>query len=191
MSQPYLGQIEAFPYNFVPKNWLACAGQLLPINQYQALFALVGTTYGGNGTTNFQLPDLRGRVALGQGNGGGLTPRVTGEILGETNHTLLVSELPTHIHTMAAASTAATTSDVATPGPSVVLANPTYTVTVAPPPPDPTTAAFNLYATGTANTPLDPTAIGLTGGSQPHPNMMPYLALQFCIAMSGIFPSRN
>jgi microcystin-dependent protein len=191
MSQPYLGQIEAFPYGFVPKNWLACAGQLLPINQYQALFALLGTTYGGNGTTNFQLPDLRGRAAVGQGNGAGLTPRVIGETLGETNHTLLISELPAHNHMMAAASTAPTASDVATPGPTVVLANATYTVTIAPPPPAPTTAAMNLYASGNVNTPLAPTAIGQAGGSQPHPNMMPYLALQFCIAMSGIFPSRN
>ena len=192
MSEPYLGQIEAFPYGFIPKNWLACAGQLLPLNQYQALFALLGTTYGGNGTTNFQLPDLRGRLAMGQGNGNGLKPRVLGGTFGEVNHTLLVTEMPQHAHVLQTTARGATTANVGVPAPNVVLANPTYTVTVTPPPSTPTPpTALNIYVAGPANTTLAPTAVAMTGGNQPHPNLMPFLALQFCIATSGLFPSRN
>jgi microcystin-dependent protein len=183
MSQPYLGQIEAFPYGFVPKNWAPCQGQLLPIAQNTALFSLLGTTYGGNGTTTFQLPDLRGRVAMGQGNGVGLTPRVIGEITGEENHTILITETPMHSHALNTAPNAPILNNSDIPGPAKVLGNATGSGSnviqpYAPAPPAP-------------NVVMAPTAITSTTGNQAHANMMPYLGLRFCIAMSGIFPSRN
>jgi microcystin-dependent protein len=186
VSTPYLGQIEAFPFNFVPKNWLPCSGQILPINQYQALFSLLGTTYGGNGTQTFALPNLQGRVAMGQGNGSGLTPRVIGETVGEANHTILLTETPTHNHGLVTAPAGVTTNNTDVPSATVVLGS-----------------ATGLQGTGSipvnpyAATPPAPSvtmaggAVGLNPGGQPHSNMMPYLALQFCIAMSGEYPSRN
>jgi microcystin-dependent protein len=184
MSEPYLGQIEAFPYNFVPKGWAACQGQLMAIQANTALFSVLGTTYGGDGIRTFALPDLRGRVAMGQGNGAGLTPRVIGEQLGETTHTILLSEMPAHSHTLNTAPSA--TGNIDTPGPTVVLANATGkqggdTITVTPyaaVPPVPSVA-------------MAPTAIAMSTGGQPHENMMPYLALQFCIAITGIYPTRG
>jgi microcystin-dependent protein len=186
MAQPYLGQIEAFPYGFAPRNWQPCQGQLLPINQYQALFALLGTTYGGDGRTNFALPDLRGRVAMGQGNGAGLTPRVIGETVGEENHTVLLTETPMHGHLLNAAPNGAVASNVDNPGSTVGLGNATGLEGTSAIP-------INPYATVPPNpaTPMAPTAITMNNGSQSHNNMMPFLGLQFCIAMSGIFPSRN
>jgi microcystin-dependent protein len=186
MSQPYLGQIEAFPFNFAPKNWQPCQGQLLPINQNQALFSLLGTTYGGDGRTTFALPDLRGRAAMGQGNGGGLTQRVIGQIAGEENHTVTLPETPMHTHTFNTAPNGATTGNVDTPGPTMTLGNATGLQGTAPIP-------INPYAVvpPAPATPLAPTAIALNNGGQPHNNMMPFLVLEFCIAMSGIFPSRN
>jgi microcystin-dependent protein len=186
MSQPYLGQIEAFPYGFIPKGWQACQGQLLPISQFQPLFALIGISYGGNGTNNFALPDLRGRVAMGQGSGVGLTPRVVGETVGEENHTILTAEMPTHNHGLNTAPNAATANNTDIPGNSVVLASATGMQGTTP-------ITINPYATTPPlpATSLDPTAIGLNAGGQAHANMMPYLGLQFCIAMTGIFPSRN
>ena len=186
MSQPYLGQIEAFPFNFAPKGWQPCQGQLLSISQNQALFALLGTTYGGNGTTTFALPDLRGRIAMGQGNGSGLTPRVIGEQVGEENHTILLTETPSHNHPVNTAPNASTAENVDTPSSSVALAtatgvqgsNPLIINPYIATPPAPTAA-------------LAPSAITPTSGGQPHSNMMPSLALEFCIAMSGIFPSRS
>jgi microcystin-dependent protein len=160
-----------------------CAGQLLPINQYQAMFSLLGTTYGGNGVNTFGLPDLRGRLAMGQGNGSGLTPRVIGETGGEVNHTLLITETPIHTHTLNAAQNVS--SPVNTPSSSVVLSQTAGRAAGGG------TLTVNLYASDTApSQPMVSTAVGVTGG-QPHSNMMPYLALNFCIAMSGLFPSRN
>jgi microcystin-dependent protein len=184
MSEPYLGQIEAFPYNFVPKGWAACQGQLLAIQVNTALFSVLGTTYGGDGIRTFALPDLRGRVAMGQGNGSGLSPVVIGEQLGETTHTILVTEVPAHSHTLNTAPSA--TGSVDTPSSAVVLATATGkqggdTITVTPyaaVPPSPSVA-------------MAPTAITPNVGSQPHNNMMPYLALQFCIATAGIYPARG
>lgn len=186
MSQPYLGQIEAFPYGFIPRNWLACSGQLLPVNQYQALFALLGVTYGGNGSTNFALPDLRGRMAMGQGNGSGLTPRVIGQTLGEQNHTILITETPAHTHSVNTAARSAVGNNTNIPSGSVVLGSATGLQGTNP-------LTVSPYAT----VPPNPTVtmggaqIGQNNGGQPHPNTMPYLCLQFCIAMSGTFPSRN
>ena len=162
---------------------MACQGQLLSITQNNALFALLGTTYGGNGTTNFPLPDLQGRVAMGQGNGLGLTPRVIGEIDGEENHTILITETPMHTHPLNTAPNASTANNIDTPSAAMVLANATGTGSnvihpYALTPPAPTV-------------PMAPTAIASTSGGQAHANMMPYLGLRFCIAMSGIFPSRS
>lgn len=186
MSQPYLGQIEAFPFNFTPKGWQPCQGQLLAISQNQALFALLGTTYGGNGTTNFALPDLRGRVAMGQGNGNGLTSRILGEQLGEETHTILITETPAHNHTVNTAPNASTANNVDTPSGTVVLATATGTQGSTP-------LTINPYAPTppAPNTALAASAIVANNGGQSHSNMMPCLALQFCIAMSGIFPTRS
>jgi microcystin-dependent protein len=186
MSEPYLGQIEAFPFGFAPRGWQPCSGQLLPINQNQALFSLLGTTYGGNGVQTFALPDLRGRIAMGQGNGAGMTPRVIGETLGEENHTILITETPMHSHSLMTAANADTTKNVNVPSSTVVLGSATglasgSSITISPyaaTPPPPTV-------------PLNAGAIGLNNGGQAHNNMMPYTCLQFCIAMQGIFPSRD
>ena len=186
MSEPYLGQIEAFPYNFVPRNWLPCQGQLLPIAQYQALFALLETTYGGNGRNTFALPDLRGRVAIGQGNGANLTPRVIGEQVGEECHTIVVDETSTHTHSLMTAPNAPTNDNVDTPSSSVVLGSATAMIGSTPAPMTP----FAL-ADGAQTAALDRSALSMTAGSQPHNNLMPYLALAFCIATAGILPSRN
>ena len=186
MSEPYLGQIEAFPFNFVPKGWQPCQGQLLAISQNQALFALLGTTYGGNGTTNFALPDLRGRVAMGQGNGNGLTSRSVGGQIGEENHTILLTETPAHNHTINTAPNASTANNVDTPSNTMVLATATGTQGSTP-------LTVNPYATTppAPNTALAASAIAPNNGGQPHSNVMPFLALQFCIAMTGIFPTRS
>jgi microcystin-dependent protein len=186
MSQPYIGQIELFAFNLVPKGWAPCQGQLMAIQQNAALFSLLGTTYGGDGIRTFALPDLRGRVAMGQGGGGGLSTVEMGEVQGEANHTILISEMPAHSHALNTAPAASTDTNSAIPSSTMVLANAigkdggnTFAVSpYAAVPPAPSVA-------------MAPTAITPSGGSQPHNNMMPYLALGFCIALSGIFPSRN
>jgi microcystin-dependent protein len=185
MASPYLGQIESFPYGFAPKNWAFCAGQLLSIQQNTALFSLLGTTYGGNGIQTFALPDLRGRVAMGQGNGPGLTPRSIGESFGEVNHTIIYTEMPMHTHTLNTASNSSTANNTDTPSTTVVLGNATGTMGNSG------TLTVTPYAATNPNVTMAPTAIGVSGGSQPHNNMMPYLGMQFCIALSGIFPSRS
>jgi microcystin-dependent protein len=184
MSQPFVGQIEAFAFGFAPRGWAPCQGQLLPINQNQALFSLLGTTYGGDGRSTFALPDLRGRVAMGQGNGAGLTPRVIGETVGEEAHTLLSTEIPSHSHSLMTAPNAATANNVDNPGPTVVLGPATATQgTISIP--------INPYTAANPTTPLAPSAITPNNGGQPHSNMMPFLVLEFCISLTGIFPSRN
>ncbi|MDR3537745.1 MAG: tail fiber protein [Acetobacteraceae bacterium] len=184
MAEPYLGQIEIFAFGFAPRNWLLCAGQTLPINQYQALFSLIGTTYGGNGINTFQLPNLQSRIAIGQGSGAGLTPRVLGEVGGEENHTLLVTETPPHTHPINAAAKAVVANNVDAPGNTVVLAATTGKDKAGG------TLTVNLYVTDQQPNQVMGPAIGMTGG-QPHPNQMPYTVLNYCIATSGIFPSRN
>jgi microcystin-dependent protein len=165
MSTPFLGEIRIFSFNFPPKGWAQCNGQLLPINQNQALFALLGTFYGGNGQTTFALPDFRGRAPIHQGQG-----YTIGQNGGEYSHTLNMAEMPQHTHLAAAAA-------------SANLASP----------------AGNLPGKGTSqpfyatqpNTTLNATSVTNTGGSQPHANIQPYLALNICIALQGIFPSQN
>jgi microcystin-dependent protein len=171
MSQPYLGQIAVFGFNFNPRGYALCNGQLLPINQNQALFSLLGTTYGGNGIQTFALPNLQSRVAVGAGQGPGLSSYSLGQVGGEENHTLLQSEMPQHVHALQASNVAG-----ATPSPSgASLAQP----------------STKMYSTATSLTALAPASIATAGGSQPHSNIQPYLIINFCIALQGIFPSRN
>ena len=167
MAEPFLSEIRIMSFNFAPKGWAQCNGQLLPINQNQALFSLLGTTYGGNGQTTFGLPDLRGRVPIHMGSG-----HTLGELGGEQAHTLSISELPTHTHTATATSN---NGGVIIPTGNL-LAGGTPQEYHAP---DANLAAMNA---GT---------LANTGGSQPHENMQPYLTLTFCIALQGIFPSQN
>jgi microcystin-dependent protein len=166
MASPFIGEIRLFGFHFQPVGWAFCRGQLLSIAQNTALFALLGTTYGGNGTTTFGLPNLQGRVAVGFGNGPGLSPVDLGEMAGAETVTLTSPQLPSHSHTMTGATGAATTN------------RPTGAFS----------GAGNLYST-TDNVAMGPT--GATGGSQPHENRQPYLGLNYCIALQGIFPSRN
>jgi microcystin-dependent protein len=185
MSQPYLGEIEIFSFGFAPKYWAQCNGQLMAIQQNQALFALLGTTFGGDGHRTFALPDLRGRIPIGQGHGAGLTPRVIGETAGETQHTLLSFETPSHVHSLNANANPTAGSNTSVPGPTVVLAT-TAGVDKHNQP-----LTINLYAADSApNQAMAPAAIGPVGG-MPHNNIMPNLAVNFCIALVGIFPSRN
>ena len=165
MAEPFLSEIRMFSFGFPPKSWALCDGQLLPINQNQALFSLLGTTYGGDGRVNFGLPDLRARVPIHTGSG-----HTLGERGGEQAHTLSISELPTHVHTAVASSTNAN---------SIV---PTGNVLAA---------ANNLYTGPTNLTALMPGTVANVGGSQAHLNMQPFLTLSFCIALQGIFPSPN
>lgn len=170
MSDRYLGQISIFPFQFAPKSFAKCDGQLLPINQNQALFALLGTTYGGNGQTTFALPNLRGRVAIGQGQGAGLTSRTMGESAGEAAHTLTQQEMPQHNHMAHFASDTSQMSPKAHYWAGDTVGNVTF-------------------ASNTDNTSLSSGAIATAGGSQPHENRQPHLVLNFCIALTGIFPS--
>ena len=177
MSEPFLAEIRMVGFNFAPRGWALCNGQLLPINQNQALFALLGTTYGGNGQTTFALPDLRGRVPIHTGSAGGAS-RALGERGGQETHTLSPAEMPAHRHPLQAASGDASQ---ATPAGGV------YGGTAGAGTPE---SAF--YApSGSASEALHGETVASTGGGQPHGNMQPYTALQFAIALQGIFPSPN
>ncbi len=178
MSDPFMSEIRMFSFNFPPKGWAACNGQLLPVTQNQALFSLVGITYGGNGTTNFALPNLQGRVPLDQGNGFSM-----GQSGGEVSHTLAVAEIPPHTHTlMASAAVDPKPGTGVVPGPGVSLAEAVAATS-------PTTPVAN-FGTGTPSLPFAANAIGQTGG-QPHPNQQPFTVLNFCMALQGLYPSRN
>ena len=172
MGNPFMGEIKIVAFNFAPKGWALANGQQLPINQNQALFSLFGTTYGGNGQTTFALPDLRGRVATHVGNG--LTQ---GEAAGEAVHTVTISEMPAHTHFFMANSADGDTDKPFGPAPA----------------PKGSLGALNAgYITGSNNlTTLAPTQITNVGGSQPHENRQPFLVLNFCVALVGIFPSHN
>ena len=182
MSQPYLGQITMFGGNFAPRGWALCQGQLLPISQYAALFSILGTSFGGNGTTNFGLPDLRGRVPVHPGTGAGLSTYVMGEMTGQEHITLSSSNMPEHNHLVNAVTGGG--SSQTTPQNTLPAA-----VTVSHPVPEfPTT---NVYSSATGNTTMNPTMIGEAGGSTPHTLIQPVLAINFIISLVGIFPSRN
>lgn len=171
-QDPFIGEIRLVPYNFAPRGWAFCEGQLLPIAQNQALFSLLGTTYGGDGRTTFALPDLRGRVAISEGQGPGLSPRILGERGGEQAHTLTFAELPSHSHEAGAH---AGNGSAAAPNGLLPARNP---------------AGTPAYGHG-QDTVLGAGAVLPAGGNQPHNNMQPYLTLHYIIALQGIFPSRN
>ncbi len=170
MSNPYVGEIRLFAGNFEPIGWMFCRGQLLSIANNPVLFALIGTTYGGDGQNTFALPDLQGRVPLHQGRGPGLSPRVIGEEGGTETVTLQAGQMPSHTHALHASASAATGSSPA----GALLA----------------ATAMPSYDTGLAATAMAPGAIGNTGGMQPHDNMAPTLALSYIISLFGIFPSQ-
>lgn len=172
MSDPFIGEIRVFGFNFAPMDWAVCAGQLLSISQNPALFSIIGTQYGGDGMSNFALPNLQGNVALHQGAGPGLTPRTIGEAGGSAAVTLTPAQMPAHGHAAACSNGKGSAY-----GP-----------------------AGNVWATDAgggreyapaANATMAASALAVTGGNQPHDNMQPSLAVNFCIALAGIFPARN
>jgi microcystin-dependent protein len=171
VAEPFLAELRIMSFVFPPKGWALANGQLLPINQNQALFSLLGTTYGGNGQTTFALPNLRGRVPIGVGSGFSL-----GQAGGESSHTVTLNEMPQHIHFVNADTTTAPD-----PGGDVPAANKRLAAS----------APANLYAPFGNPVAMNPGAITNVGGSQPHENRQPLLTLSFCIALQGIFPSQN
>ncbi len=181
MADPLLGQIQIFAFEFTPRTWLPCSGQLLPIAQNSALFSLLGTQYGGNGVQTFALPDLRGRVPVNQGQGAGLSSYPIGQASGTENVTLLTTQMPAHTHTATTTAaqpcqSAAGNSDVPTGG-------------------VPATNSVTKHYASTSNAALGAPTISTTinpaGGNQPHANLPPYLTMNICIAARGVFPSRN
>jgi microcystin-dependent protein len=178
MADQFLGEVRIVPFNFAPYGWATCDGQILPISQNSALFSLLGVNFGGNGTSNFGLPNLQGLTPIGQGDGPGLTPRVIGETGGSADVTLLSTEIPPHSH--------GTSGDTST-ATSLV---PTGCLPAAPVSIDPRNPS-NLYDSGAATTPTYPNDVGPTGNNFPHTNMQPYLSLTFIISLTGIFPARG
>jgi len=174
MSDAFVGEIRLIATNFAPNGWALCNGQLLMISQNTALYALLGTRYGGDGKTTFALPDFRNKVPMQYGQGPGLTNRTLGQTVGSATVTLMTSEVPPHTH----AANAAGAQTTANPQ-GAIWAN-SGGATGRP-----------LYATANASVPMSPQAIGVTGGSQPHNNMQPYVGLNFIIALQGIFPPRG
>jgi microcystin-dependent protein len=176
MADPFVAEIRIFPFNFAPRGWAFCDGQLLPLSQNTALFALLGTTYGGNGQSNFALPNLQGSCAMHPGQGQGLSLRDLGEEGGVETVTLLQSEIPVHTHGVRGAESIAS---VQTPGPTTLIAR--------------LEGGANAYQDNTSSN-LTQTAfqsLAPAGGSLPHNNMQPYLTLNFCIALQGVFPPRG
>jgi len=169
MSEPFLGQLQQFGFNFAPRGWAFCNGQLMSIAQNTALFALLGTTYGGDGQTTFAVPDMRGRISLHMGQGPGLTNREEGEASGNESVTLLSTQMPQHNHLL----NASTGQKLV----SIPAAN--------------NFGASDSFTNATLDSVLDPGTVGLTGGNQPHENRQPFLVINWCIAVEGIFPSRN
>jgi len=171
---PFVAEIRIFPFNFAPKGWAFCDGQLMPISQNTALFSLLGTTYGGDGKSTFALPDMQGNAPMHPGQGQGLSLRDLGEMSGTETVTLLISEIPLHTHSLMAQNTPA---NVTAPGPNVVsLAR---------------SSGGSAYGPVASNVNMAFQALSLAGGSLPHNNMQPYLTLNFCIALQGVFPARQ
>ena len=174
MADPFVAEIRVFPFNFAPKGWAWCDGQLLPLSQNTALFSLLGTTYGGNGKSNFALPDLQGRAPMHPGQGPGLSLHDLGETGGSETVSLLESEIPSHAHALRASSDIA---DLQVPSPARSLAR---------------SQNANAYRnTNQSLTSLSPSALAPTGGDQPHNNMQPYLTFYFNIALQGVVPPRT
>jgi microcystin-dependent protein len=169
MSEPFLAEIKIVAFNFAPRGWAFCDGQILPINQNQSLYSLLGTTYGGDGRTSFALPDLRSRTPIHVGSSNG-TNHSLGQKSGEETHTLSAAEMPAHTHTIQGSGDAATDSAIA----GNVLA-----------------VSTQVYHSPANLTAMDGSTMANVGGGQAHDNMQPYLALNFCIALQGLFPSRN
>ena len=177
---PFLGEIRMVGWNFVANGWALCNGQLMPINQYSALFSLLGTTYGGNGTTTFALPNLQGRVPIHQGTGVGLSPYTIGQSSGSENITLLANQMPRHNHLMGVSNLPGAVSDPT----NALLAQGNSGAGRSP---VPVSNYVSTAATGT----LAPAAISSSGGNQPHSNIQPFLCINFIIALTGIFPPRE
>lgn len=173
MADPFVAEIRIFPFNFAPRGWAFCDGQLLPISQNTALFSLLGTHYGGNGQSNFALPNMQGRVPMHPGQGPGLSLHDLGETGGSDAVTLLQSEIPAHVHGVTVSQGDAI---------SISPANQLFATGVG---------GVNAYADPTSLTQMNPNVLTPAGGSLPHNNMQPYLTLNFCIAMQGIFPPRG
>jgi microcystin-dependent protein len=182
MSNPFLSMIEAFSFNFAPRGWAFCAGQTLPIAQNQALFSLLGTTFGGDGRTTFNLPDLRGRLALAFGQGAGLSSHNLGSAGGEEAHQLLTAEVPTHAHTLNANNNGQT-NGTNTPSSGVAMGS-GYGIETNNP-------VENIYGNSTPSVAMAAGAVSSAGGGAPHENRMPFLAINYCIALQGIFPAQN
>jgi len=179
MSEPFLGEIRMAGFNFAPAGWAFCNGQTLAISQNAALFSLLGTQYGGNGTTTFQLPNMQSRVPIHMGTGAGLSTYVIGEVSGTENVTLLATQMPQHNHLLNVSNVTGTLANPTGAYPAQVNAG----TSRAP-------VDVNAYATS-SNATAAGTAISITGGSQPHSNLQPFLVVNFIIALQGIFPSRN
>lgn len=179
MGTPYLGELRIMSFNFAPKGWAQCNGQLLPINQNQALFSLFGTMYGGNGQTTFGLPDLRGRVPISFGSNS------QGQVGGQETHTINTSEMTQHNHLLMADALTLPANNTSTAGPTTVFGQ-SGGIQVPP-----GSYTVSIYNTAGPNNLIYQGTIGNTGGGQAHANMQPYLVLNICVALQGIFPSRN
>ena len=176
MTEPYVGEIRMFGFGRVPNGWFSCDGSAKPINGYEALYTLIGTTYGGDGQNTFSVPDLRGALPIHQGQGPGLTQRIIGQRAGTETVTLTEAQMPAHTHALVVTSAAASTD---TPGPNTMPG---------------AVSGQNFYVSDVSTaTPLamEPSAISFAGGSQPHENCMPTLTVQYCIAWAGIFPTQS
>lgn len=169
--EPFIGQILLVPYNFAPAGWAFCQGQTMSIAQYATLFSLLGTNYGGNGSTTFNLPDLRGRVPIGSGQGAGLQPYTLGQADGEENVTLITNQMPIHNHLIQAVDD----------DPNSGTPSNSYLANTSP----------SSYSTAAPSILMAPPMVGAAGGNLPHPNLQPYLTLNYIIALVGIFPSRS
>lgn len=172
MSEPFLAEVRIVGFNFAPRGWAFCDGQILPINQNQSLYSLLGTTYGGDGRTSFALPDMRGRTPIHVGRSEGGSEHREGQKSGEETHTLSANEMPQHDHVWGLSKQTAQTNS----GANAIFAD---------------SAPNDVYTVPGNMTPLAPGIITNVGGGQAHNNMMPYIALNFCIALQGLFPSRN
>ena len=180
MADPFVAEIRIFPFNFAPSGWAMCNGQLLPLSQNTALFSLLGTTYGGDGKSTFALPNMQGNAPMHPGQGQGLSLRDLGEMSGSETITLLESEIPVHTHAVQATAANANTD---TPG-GAVLGRGNFGF-------QGNTGAVALYSNDAPDTNMSFQAMSLAGGSLPHNNMQPYLTLNFCIALQGVFPPRG
>lgn len=181
MSSPFSGEIRLWAITYAPKGWALCQGQTLPINQNQALFSLLGKTFGGDGVSSFGVPNLQGRVAMGAN---ATTP--LGAVGGEASHTLMLNEIPSHSHSLnAKAANGGGTLNAAVPGPGKALAQSIV------PQGSTTPISINNFGTGSASVPFASDAVGNNAGGQGHENRQPFLALNYCIALQGIYPSRS